>query len=218
MTKLTTLATIGALLALVGCVNIGDRSERPAVVYYVLDDSRTAPGAVQPGAAEATSASALPREADAVLGPVLLVLDPVVRGFYDTDQLIFSRSAGTRGQYQFARWTERPGKRIGDLLRARLEREGSWRVSAGGGYVRGDLLLDTELVELYHDAAHEPGVARLVLRASLIDMKARGILARREFVQAVPLATYDAKGAAEASGVATAHVLDELTAWISAFR
>ena len=50
--------------------------------------------------------------------PVLLVLDTTASGFYDSDQLVFSRAAGTRGQYQFARWTERPGKRFADLLRA----------------------------------------------------------------------------------------------------
>lgn len=186
-------------VALAGCVNFGEKANTPAVVYYVLTD--TAP-----------VASAVPVRADA---PTLLVLDTSAGGFYDTDQLVFSRAAGTRGQYQFARWTERPGKRFADLMRARLDRHGAWNVSAAGGYVRGDLLLDTEIVDFYHDASNEPGQVRLVLRAELVDMRQRTLLGRRVFEQQVPMATYDAAGAAQASNVAASRALDELVAWLA---
>jgi len=149
--------------------------------------------------------------------PTLLVLDTTAARFYDTEQLIFSRSAGTRGQYQFARWTERPGKRFADLLRTRLDRQARWRVSAAGGYVHGDVLLDTELVEFYHDASSNPGQVRLVLRAELIDLKKRTLLDRRSFEQHVPLSTYDAAGAAKASNLAVSRTLDELAAWLASF-
>ncbi len=187
---------------LTGCVNVGNRSEMPAVVYYVLNDA--VPAAVsKPVRAEA---------------PVLLVLDTATGSFYDTDQLIFSRSAGTRGQYQFARWTERPGKRFAELMRARLDRRGSWNVSAAGGYVRGDVLLDTELVEFYHDAVSQPGQVRLVLRAELVDLKQRKLLGRRVFEQQAALASFDAAGAAQASSQAVSRVLDELTAWLATLQ
>jgi cholesterol transport system auxiliary component len=186
-------------LALTGCVNFGEKADAPAVVYYVLDDP-TPP------------ATATPVRADA---PTLLVLDTTTGGFYDTDQLIFSRSPATRGQYQFARWTERPGKRFADLMRTRLDRQGSYHVTAAGGYVRGDLLLDTELIEFYHDAASEPGLVRLALRAELLDLKQRKLLGRRVFEQQVALTRYDAAGAAEASSLAVSRVLDELTPWLT---
>jgi len=150
--------------------------------------------------------------------PTLLVLDTVTGGFYDTDQLIFSRGPGTRGQYQFARWTERPGKRFADLMRARLDRQGIWQVSAAGGYVQGDVLLDTELVEFYHDAASEPGQFRLELHAELVDLKRRKLLGRKVFQQQVSLATFDAAGAAQASNVAVSRTLDELAAWLATLR
>ena len=185
-------------LVLTGCVNLGEKTKIPAVVYYVLNDpvSATDPA---------------PLRADA---QTLLVLDTTTGSFYDTDQLVFSRSAGTRGQYQFARWTERPGKRFADLMRTRLDRQGAWNVSAAGGYVRGDMLLDTELVEFYHDAASEPGQMRLVLRAELVDLKQRALLGRRVFEQQVPLTTYDAAGAAQAANLAVSRALDELSAWL----
>lgn len=189
-------------LLLTGCVNFGEKTKIPAVVYYVLNDpvSATDPA---------------PLRADA---QTLLVLDTTTGSFYDTDQLVFSRSAGTRGQYQFARWTERPGKRFADLMRTRLDHQGAWNVSAAGGYVRGDMLLDTELVEFYHDAASEPGQMRLALRAELVDLKQRALLGRRVFEQQVPLTTYDAAGAAQAANLAVSRALDELSAWLATLQ
>jgi len=199
MTRNLVLLLMSGLLA--GCLNLGERRNAPAIVHYVLDDT-------------AAVAQAAPLRADA---PTLLVLDTAAAGFYDTDQLVFSRSAETRGQYQLARWTERPGKRFADLLRARLDRQSAWRVSAAGGYVRGDVLLDTVLVEFYHDASRNPGHVRLELCAELIDLKKRTVLGRRVFGQQVPLESYDAAGAAKASNVAVTRTLDELSAWLATF-
>lgn len=185
-------------VALSGCINFGEKATASAVTHYVLDDPGRAagPAPVQPGA------------------PTLLVFDTTAGGFYDTDQLIFSRSAGTRGQYQFARWTERPGRRFADLMRARLDRQGTWNITATSGHVRGDMLLDTELVEFYHDAADAPGQVRLVLRAELVDLKRRTLLGRQVFEQKVALTSYDAAGVARASNIAVGRALDDLTAWL----
>lgn len=191
-------------LVLSGCFNLGNlgvQRKTPTITHYVLND--TAP-IITPA----------PPRADA---PTLLVLDTSTAGFYDTDKLVFSRSPGTRGHYQLARWTERPGKRFANLMRARLDRQSTWRVSAAGGYVRGDVLLDTEIVEFYHDAASTPGQLRLELRAELVDLKKRTILGRRIFEQTVSLASYDAAGASKAADVAVTRTLDELSAWLASF-
>lgn len=203
------LALLLALL-IAGCVNFGDQPDTPAVVHYVLDDA----GGVSPPASPAAGGEVPPAAAP----PTLLVLDTAAGGFYDSDQLVFSRSPGTRGQYQFARWTERPGKRFAELMRARIEQGGRYRVAAAGGYVRGDLLLDTELVEFYHDAASAPGVVRLRLRVELVDLGRRTLLAHRVFETEAALASYDAAGAAEASAVAVGRTLDALTVWLASVR
>lgn len=200
----TRIALAALALSLAGCVNFGDQPDSPAPTYYVLDD------AAPPENGQTLHAG--PQS------PVLLVLDTTASGFYDSDQLVFSRAAGTRGQYQFARWTERPGKRFADLLRARLDRQGSWRVASAGGYVRGDLMLDTELVEFYHDATASPGTLRLVLRAELIDLGQRTLVGRHTFEENVPLASFDADGAAQAANQAVARTLDALTAWLASPR
>lgn len=194
-------ALVPALLAatLAGCVNFGDTADSVAVTYYVLDDAAAPPA----------------KPARLAAAPTLLVLDTTASGFYEGDALVFSRASGTRGQYQFARWTERPGKRFADLLRARLDAQGSYRIAGAGGYVRGDRMLDTELVELYHDATSAPGTLRLVLRAELIDLGSRALVSRRVFNEAVPLDTYDAAGAARAANQAVARALDAVSAWLA---
>lgn len=190
------------ILALAGCVNFADQPDMPAVVYYVLEDP-------SPATAETHVAAG---------APTLIVLDTTTGGFYATDQIIFSRTPGTRGQYQFARWTERPGKRFADLMRARLDRQGLWHVSTAGGQVRGDMLLDTKLVEFYHDAASNPGAIQLELNAEVVDLKSHTPLGRKTFRQKVPLKTFDAAGAAQASNVAVGQALDELAAWLATLR
>ncbi len=190
-------------LSLAGCVNFADPSgKNPEVVNYVLND-RAAPA---------------PRIPARVAAPLLLVLDTTAGGFYDTDQMVFARSPSTRGYYQFARWTERPGKRFAELMRARLDGQGAYRVAAAGGYVLGDLLLDTELIDFHHDASSEPGTMRLVLRAELIDLRQRTLLGRQTFEHTVPLARFDAAGAAAAADVAVGQALDALSAWLASLR
>lgn len=202
MSHVLSVVLLGLLLG--GCINVGEKNSAP-VVHFVLND----PAAQTSDPVQVEKLTPSPR--------TLLVLDTVAGRFYDSDQLAFSRSPGTRGHYQFARWTERPGKRFAELMRARFDREG-WRVATNSGYVRGDLLLDTTLVEFYHDAARNPGQVRLVVRAELVDLSRRTLVDRRVFEQTVPVAHYDAAGAAAASNVAVGQLLDALTAWLASFK
>ncbi len=230
----TRFSLIAFVLALSGCAAFGQNANTPAVVYYVLNDVEPAPAlpadalkapdplrakeGVESDTPQVSAESQRAEDREQSPAPTLLVLDTTAAGFYDSDQLVFSRSAGTRGQYQFARWTERPGRRFAELLRARLDQLGRYRVAPAGGVVRGDLMLDTRLVEFYHDATSEPGQVRLALRAELVDLKQRRLLGRHTFEQNVPLTTYDAAGAARASNVAVSRVLDDLNTWLATFK
>lgn len=189
------------VLMLSGCVNLGEDKNAPAVVYYVLEDAASVD------------------KAAAVDPSTLLLLDTLTTSFYDTTNLAFSRGPGTRGQYQFAQWTERPGKRFGDLLRARLDTWGGFAgVATAGSQVRGDLLLDTQLVEFYHDAATPPGNVRVVLDAELVDLKTRSLVARKRFERRVDVSSYDAQGAATGFNRAISLILDDIEAWLAASR
>lgn len=188
------------LLSLGGCVNIGigDKTKAPEVVYYVLDDA----GDVKPAAK--------------VSGHVLIMTDAQAGAFYDTDGMAFSKTPGTRGYYQYARWSERVSKRFSDLMLARLERSKIFTaVAQPGTNVAGDWLMTTEVTEFYHDATTQPGKVIVQLRAELIDLKSRRLIARKILTRAANAPSYDAAGAHSAFDSATTQLLDGLTFWLS---
>ena len=187
-----------AAVVLSGCFSPG--GTREAQRHFVLE-----PPAATTGRAGAA------REA------TLLVGMTTAAGFYDTQGIVFSRSPGTRAYYQLSRWTERPSRRIQELLTARLQQSGLFRtVAAEGAGLRGDLVLHTHLEELYHDAAQSPGSVRIVLRAELTNPAQRKLLARRTFTASAPAPSYDAPGAVQAFNQALGAVLDEVVTWVGA--
>lgn len=126
----------GALLALAcfvtACIPSGPRDVQR---YYVLEDSRSSNTKAEAG-----------RKATLLLAPT------TVSGFYDTQGIAYSRSPGMRAYYQYHSWTEPPGRRIDEVLAARLERSGAFRtVASVTSAVRGELVLSTYLAEFYHD-------------------------------------------------------------------
>ncbi len=186
-------------LAMAGCVNLGlPGEENPRdIVYYVMEDA----GRPAPSAAPSPYS--------------LLMADTVAGAFYDTDGMAFSGKAGTRGYYQYARWSERSGKRFSDLLLTRIERERIFvAVAQSGSNVRGNWLLTTDILELYHDAVQRPGVVRMELRAEVIDLKTRTLLARKTFAQSVPVSSFDAAGAHRAFNQAATNTLNEVADWL----
>jgi cholesterol transport system auxiliary component len=171
----------------------------PGRDYYVLEDL-TKPGAAKSGGEG---------------GRVLLVHAAAASPFYETQNLAFSRAPGQRAYYQFAGWTERPARRLTELLTRRLEALGGFRsIASSTAGVRGDVLLNLRLEEFYHDADAKPGAARIEVSAELIDIAGRTVLARRRFAQSAPVAEESARAAVAALNQATSGLLDELSAWI----
>ena len=190
-------------LALSGCVNLGleGGKDAPEITYYVLEDTGRTPA----------SANLNLR--------VLVLTDTQAGAFYDTDGMAFSRQPGTRGYYQFARWSERAGKRFTDLLLARLETEKLFgAIALTSGNVQGDWLLTTEIVEHYHDAGQQPGNIIMELRAEVVDIRARKLIARKTFRQSVAAASYDAAGAHKAFNQAATQTLNEIADWLKGLK
>lgn len=194
--KITRLAVASALVAaLPGCLSLGSQEPQR---YYVLD---------APAAPAAPARTARPA--------TLVVMTTTVSSFYDIQDIAYSRAPGARAYYQFHSWTERPGRRLSELLVMRLDREGLFKVVAAViAGVHGDYVLNTHLAEFYHDAAAAPGSARVVLTAELVDPRRRVLLARRTFERSAPAPTFDAPGAVRAFDQAVAAVLGDLVAWI----
>lgn len=197
--KLQNIFWAALALALPGCVNLGLDGGKDAqtIVYYVLEDAGRSPVAAPPSP------------------HTLLVTDTTAGAFYDTEGMAFSSKPGTRGYYQFARWSERTGKRFSDLLLTRLERESLFdAVAQSGASVRGDWMLTTDILEFYHDATRHPGSARMELRAEVTDLKTRKLLARKTFVQSIAVPSFDAAGAHKAFNEAATRTLNEVADWL----
>lgn len=179
-----------------GCALPGEPPR--AVSFYVLTD----PGPVQ--------------KSPATHPATLLVREMETAPFYQNDNIAFSRSPGTRGQYQYARWTEPTGRRLTWMLRQRLETAGAFAVVAPqGSGVLGELQLNTRLIDFYHDAHGSPGAAILILEADLVQRNNGQLLGRRSFVAQVAAETFDATGAADAMGRAANQVMDEMVTWLA---
>jgi cholesterol transport system auxiliary component len=194
--KLALVLLSGLGTGLAGCLSFQDVPPRE---YYVLDDLAKA-GATRPAAAA---------------GRVLLVSAASASPFYDTQNLVFSSAPGQRAYYQFAGWTERPGRRLNELLMRRLEARGGFKsVAATTAGVKGDLVLNTRLEEFYHDTRANPGSVWIEVSAELVDYAGRAIVAQGRFTQSVPAAGENAQAAVAAFNRATTALLDELSAWV----
>jgi cholesterol transport system auxiliary component len=196
MKSLAIKALAGALvLALAGCAGVQAPQH-----YYVLE-----------AAAPATSAEPAPSH-----GPGLLVAPITAPPFYESQDIVYSRSAGTRSYYRLNSWTEPPGRRLDTLLVERLGRSGAFgSVAASTDGVKGRLILTAHLEEMYHDASTSPGTARIALTAVLTDPASRSINGQRRFTASAPAATPDAAGAVQGFDVAMGPLLDEVVAWAS---
>ena len=194
MRTVVAAALMPVLLA--GCPTFPDVPPRE---YYVLADLGKA-GAFKPAAPA---------------GRVLLVNPASASPFYDTQSLVFSRNPGQRAYYQFAGWTERPGRRLTDLLMQRLEtRNGFTSVALTTSGVKGDLVLNTRLEEFFQDTGAKPGGVRIEVSAELVDHARRTIIAQRRFMQSAPTEGENAQAAVAAFNRAVTVLLDEMSAWI----
>lgn len=227
--NLLAMVTFACLCTQTGCAGLGLGAPRP-VTWFTLNDLREdtallANQAAVPAVASAMAGrqntavnqnQAVPTQARAAITNKALIIDTVnANPFYDSTQLAYSRSDIARAYYQFAAWTERPGKRLADLVEKRIAARGSFPiVAASTAGLSGDLVLALHLDELFHDAASRPAVARVAVRARLIDQRHRTLIAQRAFDSGVPVEKADAASAVRALSLATTKMLDELATWV----
>jgi len=145
---------------------------------------------------------------------VLLLSASGAPTFYDTDRMVFSADGKSRSYFQYGFWTAVPSRSLLALAEQRLVRAGAFRtVALSTSGVRGDLLLNLRLDELYLDDAANPAQARLSFTADLVDWRQRSLLSRRTFSQSQAVPARNASGLALAASQATTAMLDELLAW-----
>ena len=79
---------------------------------------------------------------------------------------------------------------------------------------KGDLVLNTRLEELCHDASASPGSVRIEMSAVLVDPAQRAIVAQHSFAQSAPTGGDSAAAAVAAFDRAVTALLDEESAWV----
>lgn len=182
----------------------------PRQEFHLLRDGGKAGAAGTAGTAGATMA--LPR-----IDKVLLVGAQASPGLYDGNRMVFSSDGRSRSYFQFGFWSERPAQTLQALAVTRLATSQRFsEVAASTAGVRGELLLSLRLEELYLDTAVDPGQARLVVGAELVDWRQRTLLARRRLQQTATVPSLDAAGLAAAASQALGALLDELVPWVAA--
>jgi cholesterol transport system auxiliary component len=195
MKRARTLAT-GALaisaVLLAGCAGIPP-TQMEAPTIYVLD-------------ARPAERSARPQR-----DLVLVVSVPRARAGFDTAQMAFVREPHELEYFAKSRWADTPSRMLAPLLVQALEQAGGFRaVVQAPNAVPADLRLDTELVRLQQNFATRPSQVELALRAQLVDVRSRRVLATAEFEEVEPATREGAYGGVIAANRALQRILVRL--------
>lgn len=183
---------------LAGCVGMPPpQAEAPAI--YVLD-ARPAQKPVR-----------------ALQDAVLAVSVPRARAGFDTAQMAFVRAPYELEYFAKSRWADTPSRMLAPLLVQTLEQAGGFRaVVQAPNAVPADLRLDTELVRLQQNFATRPPQVELALRAQLVDVRSRRVLATAEFEEVEAATREDAYGGVIAANRALQRLLARLADFVAA--
>lgn len=149
-------------------------------------------------------------------GKTLLVSHPQAAPGFDTPALIYIRTPHVLEQYSQSRWVDTPAHMLLPLLIRILESTGQFSavLSANTSSVVGELRLDTEIVRLQQEFFTKPSQVRFILRAQLLNMAERNVLATKVFEVVEPAPTEDATGGMLAANHAVAKVMTEMASFL----
>jgi cholesterol transport system auxiliary component len=199
---------VGLLLLASGCGGLSQKSASPPS-FYSLDAAGTdAAGAAHSRPAAVRAASAVNS------APTLIVNPPHAAAGFDSRRIIYVRELHKLEYFAHSEWVDTPARMLAPLIVAALENGGAFRaVVLTPSAASGDLRLDTEIVRLQHEFGAGPSHVRFTLRAYLVEVKTRRVLASREFDASVPASSEDPYGGVLAANRAIQNVLGELAAF-----
>ena len=185
-------AAIAMLAVLAGCAGLTP-PETDEVSVYVLD-------------ARPVISPQLPRH-----NVVLAVGVPRARPGFDTPRMAYVKQPYEIEYFTKSRWADAPARMLGPLVAHALEQGGGFRaVVHNPGVVAGDVRLDIEIERLQHEFIGEPSRARVMLRAQLIDIGERRVIAARELEETEPAAADNAYAGVTAMNRALERLLARL--------
>lgn len=145
---------------------------------------------------------------------VLEVSAPRARPGFDTPQMAYTQRANALEYFAKNRWADTPARMLAPQIAQALDQAGAFRaVVQAPSLAAANLRLDTELVRLQQDFGAKPSRIQLTLRAQLIDVEARRVLASAEFDEVEAAPSDDPYGGVLAANRALGRLLGQLAAF-----
>ncbi len=190
----------------------------PRRTLYGLASVLLLAGCTSLSAPEAVSQNTYVLEAQPAISPapvrrnlVLAVSAPRSRPGFDTPQIAYVQQPHELNYFVTSRWAAAPARMLEPLLLQALGQTESFRaVVSTAGTVPADVILDVELIRLQHDFQARPSRVQLVLRAQLIDVRSKRVLAVKQFDQTENAASDDAYGGVTAANRLVERVLGQI--------
>jgi cholesterol transport system auxiliary component len=112
----------------------------------------------------------------------LLVSTPNAHPGFDSTRMVYIKRPHEIDYFAQNKWVDSPARMLAPLLLKALESSAKYRaVVTSRSSVMADLRLDTEIIRLQHEFINKPSQVRITLRAQLIDLQGKRVLATREF-------------------------------------
>jgi cholesterol transport system auxiliary component len=146
----------------------------------------------------------------------ILVTTPVARPAYDGARMVYVTREFEVQFFARHEWVAPPTEMLAPLLVEALERGGRFRVPRSSADVAAALRLETEIIALEQEFLQRPSQTRFALRAELVDVAERRVLATEEFEALEPAPSDDPYGGVVAANRAVGRVLGELAEWCAA--
>ncbi len=146
----------------------------------------------------------------------LLVSIPTAAPGFNKRSLVYFDQQYEVKYHKKAQWVDTPARMLLPLLVHHLELTGLFNtvLSASTSPIAASLRLDTEIVRLQQEFFTEPSQIHLVVRAQLLDMDARSVLATRVFEITENARSEDAEGGMLATNRAIARLLKAITKFV----
>jgi cholesterol transport system auxiliary component len=130
---------------------------------------------------------------------------------YDSAAIVYVERPHALERFATHRWVDPPAAMIGPLIVRALEESGAFKaVVHGPAGVSADLRLDVELTRLQQSFVDRPSRVELTLRAQLVELAGRRIVATRTVDVAAPAATDNPDGGVAAANAALADALGRI--------
>lgn len=157
------IPAVAAMLSLFGCAGLG--SSGTASEHSYLLEAHVEPAA---------QARPIPL--------TLVVSAPRAAPGFDTPRMAYVRQPFALEYFTRNQWADAPAKMINPLLVRALEQRSGFRsVTSAAGQAAGDVRLDVELLMLQQEFTTAPSRLHLRLRAQLVNLANRRVLATQVF-------------------------------------